>query len=299
VTPRPTLSCDEVRDLAPLYAIGALDDDEAAVVRDHLAGCEDAHAEVDAMGEAVAALADVVEPMDPPAGLKDRLMAAAAADLAEGRHPASATAARAAQAPAQAASAQGAPAAREPDARGPSPDSTPPTAAPVIILDRERRRPSLAWLVAAAAVIGVVALAGLNLAQRRELDAASAYRDGVASALQLAGQPGSQTALLTAEDGSVSGLGVVGSDGSVELVMRGLAATTGTQVYTAWTIAPNAAPVALGDFTVGSDGVAVATAQSPGTSPGDTLALTLESAGGHQAPAGPIVAAGVTQAPTG
>ena len=36
--------------------------------------------------------------------------------------------------------------------------------------------------------------------------------------------------------------------------MRGLAPTSGSQVYTAWAIEGDAAPVALGDFTVGADG---------------------------------------------
>jgi anti-sigma-K factor RskA len=172
----------------------------------------------------------------------------------------------------------------------------------VIPLDRERerrRRPSIGWIVAAAAVIAVVALVGLNYVLRQDLDMAQAYRDGVARALQLAAQPGSQTALLAGEDGSVSGLGVIGSDGTVELVMRGLPPTSGAQVYTAWTIAPDAAPVSLGDFTVGSDGRAVTTTKSPGTNPGDTIALTLEDGGGHTAPGGPIVAAGQTKGGSG
>ena len=41
-----TLTCDEVRDLAPLFVLDALEPDEMAAIRDHLAGCPDAHLEL-------------------------------------------------------------------------------------------------------------------------------------------------------------------------------------------------------------------------------------------------------------
>ena len=59
-------------------------------VREHLAGCDDAHAELLELGEAATALLETVEPADPPAELKARLLAAAAADLESGRHPSTA-----------------------------------------------------------------------------------------------------------------------------------------------------------------------------------------------------------------
>ncbi len=142
----------------------------------------------------------------------------------------------------------------------PSPALTPN----VVSLDdaRSRRRSRLGWLLAAAAVIAVVALGGWNIALRGDLSAAQAYRTGVDQALALAAQPGSVTAFLTAKDGSVAGFSVVGEDGTTKLAVRGLAPTTGAQVYTAWSIEGDAAPVAMGDFTVGSDGVAVATGKA-------------------------------------
>ncbi len=107
------------------------------------------------------------------------------------------------------------------------------------------------------------------------------------------------TALLANPDGTVSGFGVVGADGTVKLAVRGLPATTGSQVYTAWSIEGTTAPVSMGDFTVGADGVAITTVQAPNTEPGATIALTLEPNAGNQAPAGPVVAAGVTRTPAG
>jgi len=155
------------------------------------------------------------------------------------------------------------------------------------------------WLLAAAAAIAVIALGGWNLALQRDLSAAQAYREGVSRALELAAKPGSFTALLAADDGTVSGLGVVGSDGAVRIAMRGLDRTSGAQVYTAWSIVGDAAPVPIGEFTVGADGVAALAARVPVATAGAVLALTLEPAPGARTPTLPIVAAGVTRAPSG
>ena len=81
--------------------------------------------------------------------------------------------------------------------------------------------------------------------------------------------------------------------------MRGMAATTGSQVYTAWSIAEGSAPVSMGDFSVGSDGIALATAHAPAAAPGLVMAITLEPNAGNTAPQGPVVASGVTRGPAG
>ena len=132
-----------------------------------------------------------------------------------------------------------------------------------------------------------------------ELSSAQAYRSGVEQALDLAAQPGSVTALIRADDGSSSGFGVIGADGTVKLAMRGMAATTGQQVYTAWSIAEGSAPVSMGDFSVGSDGIALTTAHAPAATPGLVMAITLEPNAGNTAPQGPVVASGVTRGPAG
>ena len=288
---RTLLTCDEIRDLAPLFVTGALDSDEMDAVREHLAGCDDAHAELIELGEAATSLLETVEPADPPAELKSRLLAAAEADLASGRHPSTAAPAGAvARAPAQ-----------EPP-QAAIPRSEPVTgAAPVVDLgaERTRRRSRFAWILAAAAVIVAVALGGWNIALNNELSSAQAYRSGVEQALDLAAQPGSVTALIRADDGSSSGFGVIGADGTVKLAMRGMPATSGSQVYTAWSIAEGSAPVSMGDFSVGSDGIALATAHAPAAAPGLVMAITLEPNAGNTAPQGPVVASGVTRGPAG
>ncbi len=293
------LTCDEVRDLAPMFVTLALDEDEMAAVRDHLATCAEPHPELAELGEAATALLGTVEPAEPSSGLRERLLAAAAADRAEGRHPA----VTAMSAPGVASPSSPPFASIERPAPTVVATPTGPVASPVPVVsldaERRRRRPGPGWLLAAAAVIVAIALGGWNLALQRDLSAAQAYRDGVNAALQAAGRPGSAAALLAGTDGSVSGLGVVAADGTVYLAMRGLAATSGSQVYTTWSIGADGKPISLGDFRVGSDGVAVVTTRGPGAAAGAVLALTLEPLGGAQAPAGPIVAKGVTAGAAG
>ena len=79
--------------------------------------------------------------------------------------------------------------------------------------------------------------------------------------------------------------------------MRGMAPTPAASVDTAWSIEEGSAPVAVGDFKVGSNGVAIATGEAPSATPGAVIALTLEPNAGNQAPMGPVVASGVTRDP--
>jgi hypothetical protein len=278
------MTCDEVRDLAPLYAAGALGPAEEAAVREHMLTCPLAHDEIAEFGAAAQALLETVEPAEPSAGLRERILAAAAADLAEGRHPAASapivsTAAAAPIATTAAASLQ--------------------RQVPAPIAIASRRHNLRLWVALAVAAVVIVVLGGAGLRLQRELDSAQAYRDGIAAALSLAIQPGSQTVLLAADDGSVSGLGVVGADGTVKIAMRGLPETTGSQVYTAWSIRGSDAPVPIGEFPVSGAGTAVVTAYLQQPAPGVVLALTLEPHAGATTPTLPIVAKGVARPATG
>ena len=75
------MTCDDVREMAGAFVLGALEPDDEAAVRAHLATCPEAHDEMGELGGAVAALAETVPQVEPPAALKGRIMAAAAADL--------------------------------------------------------------------------------------------------------------------------------------------------------------------------------------------------------------------------
>ena len=296
--PEP-MTCEVVRDLAPLFVVDALSADEMTAVREHLAACNQPHEELVELAEASGAWLATAEPAEPSASVKGRIMARAAEDLATGRHPSAIVKGWVAEAAPETPRADVL--APRADVLAPPADVLAPRpAAEVVSLDAFRsRRRALGWVLAVAAAIAILVLGGWNLSLQSDLSSATAYRTGVDQALALAAKPGSLTALIAGSDGSVSGLGVVGADGSVRLAMRGLTATTGSQVYTAWSIGGDGKPVPIGDFTVRSDGVAVATASGASATTGVVLALTLEPKPGDTTPAGPIVAKGVASAPAG
>ena len=71
------LHCDEARDLLPLLSLDVLDVDERDVLEDHLASCPACAAEAAGYSETAAAIALALPQVDPPAGLKNRVLTAA------------------------------------------------------------------------------------------------------------------------------------------------------------------------------------------------------------------------------
>jgi anti-sigma-K factor RskA len=271
-----SLSHDEVRDLAGGFVLGALEPAEEAAVREHLRACDEPHPELAELGGVVPYLAESgdFELVEPPAALRDRIMAAAAAE-------------------ASAATSAGSTAA------------APPAAAPIPFpgaserAARRGRTSPLDWAFRIAAVVAIAALAGWNLLLQQDLGRAREYDNAVASVVAAAGEPGSQTVILTpAEGASARGIAAIRDDGTVVLALRDLAATSGTQVYETWLIVGDAAPVAVGGFTVGADGTGTFTTEPADAPPGAVVALTLEPNAGNTAPMGPVVASGVAVAPT-
>jgi anti-sigma factor RsiW len=70
----------ELHDLTAAYALDALDPHEVEEYEAHLATCERCRAELAQFAPTTAALAYAVTPKDPPAELRDRILAAARAD---------------------------------------------------------------------------------------------------------------------------------------------------------------------------------------------------------------------------
>src|SRR5438093_9943915 len=171
------LTCSDVAELAPAFVLGALEAAESDAVRRHLADCPELHAEMAELNSVVPALFEVVERQAPPADLKQRILAAASADLEASR----------------AAAGKEAPAPR------------PPTQAPAPRrgwdLGAIFRRPVWA-AVAAAAVIAAVALGAWNVQLRDQVAGLEAYRNGVAEVLDQAAKPGAQLAVLTVPSGA-------------------------------------------------------------------------------------------------
>jgi hypothetical protein len=286
----PRMTHDEALELAGVYVLGALDPAEEAAVRDHLATCAEPHPEFEALGEVVPALLELgdLELVEPPASLRDRIMVAAAADRAA--NP------RAAAEP------------RTAERDGPRGRATAEPHAPRAFRTAaerearaERTRTSrLDWALRIAAVLAIVAVGTWALNVQGQLDAARRFERAVAAVIQVGSQPGANTAILKPGEGATaSGIAAVATDGSVVLAMRDLAPTQASQVYEAWVIVGQSAPVPVGGFTVGSDGTAAFTTRPAPTPPGAIIALTLEPNEGNLAPMGPIVSSGVTGAPPG
>jgi anti-sigma-K factor RskA len=265
------LSHDEVVDLAAPFVLAALDEDEMAAVRAHLASCAEPHAEFDELGGVVPLLQASLRPVEPPPALKDRIMAAAAADLEARRREVAETEA-------------GAPVPAAPDA--------PATARPSGSILLPRQRP-FSWALGLAAVLAIVVLGGWNLSLQSQLGEARAYQQQVAAVLDAAAAPGALTAVMRSQvtDGP-SGLAAVTPDGTMRIAMRDLAPTTGLEVYEAWAILPEAAPVPLGGFQVGSNGVGYLETGGSPTQTGVVLALTREPGPGATAPTSDPVSIG-------
>ncbi len=290
--PQPApLTCDDVRELAGAFVLGALEPADEAAVRDHLATCTDAHLEIAEAGSVLPVLDASVPQVEPPAALKTRVMAAAAADL-EARRTAGTATATTASTPAPVA-VDGRPPARtdEPATATPPADDRP---APIPLPVVARRRTSTAtWVLRIAAVLVIGILAGWNLLLQGQLNEADQYRQDVAAVLDVAGQPGSLTAVLTSEGGhGPAGLAAVSAAGDLSLAVRALTPTSGTQVYEAWVIGADGTPVPLGSFPVGDAGTAAFQAGGLPAQDGIVLGLTLEPGPGATTPTLPMVASG-------
>lgn len=265
------LRCSELPDLAAGFVLGALEPAEMSSVRAHLAACPEAHPEFDELAAALPILLASVEHVEPSAALRGRILDAARADTT--RRDADRV-----EAPASLIDLRAARGLRERlglGAHGPQP----------------------IWAgLGIAAVLAVVVLGSWNVQLQSTNQDLASYQRGVAAVLDAAAQPGSQLAVIAATPGTpVAGLGVVRADGTVAIAMRGLAPTTGAQVYEAWIVAGTAAPTPIGSFQVGSAGSGTMTAAATAPAAGAVIALTLEPGPGATTPTMPLIASGVAQ----
>jgi hypothetical protein len=279
------LTCDQVRDMAEGFVLGALDPVQTHDVRDHLATCPNPHPEMDELGGVVPYLAESIEPVEPPEALKGRIMAAIDAELRAGK--------RAEAAADRLISSLGAGSvAREAPLQVP----LAPSAAPVSLnAERARRRSQLGWIAAIAAVVVIAALGAWNIGLSGQLSTAQQQQAAVDKVLAIAREPGGEAAILIpGAAAGPAGLAAVAPDGSFALAMHGLPATSGSQVYEAWVIAPSGTPVPIGSFAVGSDGNGALTAAQVPVVAGLTVGLTREANAGATTPTLPMVVSGVT-----
>ena len=289
------LTCDEVRELAASFVLGALEEDEAAAVRAHLATCDDAHAELSELAEALPVLAASVPALEPSVALKSRIIAAAAADLAS-RSASQATATSAIAPPAAATAGTSTAPASAPAAPA-TPAPTPfPTDGERDARSARSRASAGSWALRIAAVIAIAILGGWNLLLQAQLRDEQAHDQQLASVLAVAAQPGSLTVVMAPGAGPARGLAAIDPQGRMTLAMRDLAPPTGGSVYEAWAIAPGAAPVPLGELATAGNGAAFMQGSGVPPSPGLVVALTREPGPGAKTPTLPIISSGTATA---
>lgn len=261
---RPTeLTCDDVRDMAGSFVLGALPAVEAAAVRVHLAFCADAHREIAELGSVLPVLDVSVVQVEPSEALKGRILAAAKAE--PGPIPAVA----------------------------PIPFPTADQQAERVAAKPKPGTSTLGWVMRIAAVVAIVTLAGWNLLLQSQLTDAQRYEQDVAAVVQAAQQPGAVAAILSPDGGTGSGIAAITETGDVTLAMHDLAPTSGDQVYEAWVIGSDGVPLPVGAFQVGRGGTAFLIGEATPASDGLILALTLEPALGATTPTMPIISKGV------
>jgi anti-sigma-K factor RskA len=243
------------RDLLGAFALGAVDAEEAATVRAHLATCAECPAEMAELWLAVDSLSGMIEPMEPPPALRDRI---AAAIMAEAASPTPAPPVM--------------PASRAPEL-APSIVPAPPVAEPI-------RKPASFWSRAtpwaAAAAILLLLSAGLLVWNLR-------LREQIATA------PVAETIALAPTDVAPEAHGEVTYLPQDELFMldvRDLPPLEPDQVYEVWLIGAEG-PVPAGVFDQPTDQHAIVADRNLY----DTLAITAEPGPlGTEAPTGEIVA---------
>jgi Anti-sigma-K factor rskA/Putative zinc-finger len=74
------MDAEALHDLTAAYALHALEPEEARAYEEHLAHCERCRGELAELSEGAAALAYAADGPEPPAGLRDRILAQARAD---------------------------------------------------------------------------------------------------------------------------------------------------------------------------------------------------------------------------
>ncbi|HUR15676.1 MAG TPA: anti-sigma factor [Candidatus Limnocylindrales bacterium] len=269
-----------------LYVLGALEPSEKRAVDEHLATCPELHAEYAELGGVVPALANLAAPMDAPAGLKSRVLAAVAREAESARVAASVGASSSFAAPTTPAIA---PPPTDDSAVKPwelDVDQAPSLAA------RAAPRGWMGWAAAAMAValLAVVGVWGLGAQSRADAEGRRAQE--LAAALQVFGAPDAEVATLrgTGAAAGANGFAAFSPAGDGYVVVSGLATLSSDQTYQAWYLVGDQ-PFSAGLMSVGDDGMAML-ARIPHHSGTNVIALTIEPAGGVAAPTSAPVVAG-------
>ncbi|MGA3029750.1 MAG: anti-sigma factor [Candidatus Limnocylindrales bacterium] len=288
------MTCDRVREYAPGYVLGALDTDDMIAVNDHLAACTKPHPEIDDLGGVLPYLGESLEPVEPPAWLRQSVLAAARADLVSRRR-----AARVSEVPAEPVAAVAAPVAAvavRPTAlsvvagQGWQPETD------VIPLARarfSRQHRIVTWTTRVAAAVAVVVLAGYALVLQGDLSKIRTSHDHETQVLNVLTQTGTMKAVMTAMDGSkAGGIAALRPTGNIQVLLHGLSATQGDQVYIVWLSRDNGVPAKVGSFTVDDSGEGYLAVDNVPTSASLWIFVCREPNANVTKPTGPMIVSG-------
>jgi hypothetical protein len=198
--------------------------------------------------------------------------------------------------------APGAPAGFRPGAPAPVSPTVPsvtPGRAPISLeAERERRRGSgLRAVLAAAAVIAIVTLAGWGVLLTRQVSDAEHRLALLRDAVAAAADPTTAVAPMSGEGpaAGATGWAVFPQDAPGYIVMTGMPGVPPDRAWQAWFIA-DGTPASAGIMQLGPDGLAVLEGLEP-TSGTSVIALTEEPAGGSDGPTTTPVVVGELPAP--
>jgi hypothetical protein len=271
------LTHEQVEELAPLYVLGALDADESAAVRAHLASCSRPHDELATLGGVAPYLAEAVEQVEPPAALGERIRGAVESDLRARRRDDSAVE--------RLMTSMGGP---------PRPTVAPVPEEPVDLAAAPRARPfdRIRPYLELAAVVLVAVLVGVTVLLQGEVRSLREREEQIRQAVVAAGQPDAVLARIAGTESApgAGGFAVLRPSQTGYLVVTGLPLPPAGRTYQAWYIEAGT-PRSAGLMDVRPDGTGVL----PGLQLPEALeavALTQELAGGAATPTAPIYAIG-------
>ncbi|MBA3470706.1 MAG: anti-sigma factor [Herpetosiphonaceae bacterium] len=254
-------SLNPLEELIDLYALGALEPDEMALVEEHLAQSPRARAMLEQSKQVVSALAWSPEQHDPPAGAYERFRQRVAPASAQPQ-----AAPRLAMAPA---------------------------AVPAPTFGQRLRQlfaPQQRWGTAFAALLLVIALGvgGWNLSLQRQVSDLTASASEYRALTALLSEPATRLVALTGADGPAqtarTQLLINPERHEAYLVTAGLPALPANQSYQLWMIA-DGQPLSMGVFALDAQGNAtVQMANLPPAGSQNLFGITIEPAGGSDQP---------------
>ncbi|MGC5629177.1 anti-sigma factor domain-containing protein [Georgenia sp. Z1344] len=273
----PADASDDVDALLHAWALDAVDDAERARVERAVEDDPELAAEARALRETAALLASAGS-IEPPATLRDHVLDAAARTPQERDDTDTGSDTAADGTPVAPADDPGEHrGAREPNtsARGGAAGDRAGDAPRDELAEARRRRRLPRVLVAAAAAVALVVTGAIAVQQYRRAEEA---RDEIAAIHDLLASPGSE--LVVAEVAGGGTAGAVVADGEAVFVAAGLPELDDDRDYQLWVI--DAAGAQSAGVLTSDDGRA--RTEVPAVDDGDTLGVTVEPAGGSDAP---------------